>query len=196
MGEQGGPYATDLNHVFKTKDVAQIRSFLLQHSIDVNVCGIRTRDGGWLLATPLVHAVANFDAKVMTCLLDEFGADLNAPCYRTPGGPIDIEDYPIFQACCTPDDPVDATAFMLDHGASPFSVPYGMSSFALNVDAMDVFEAGQARCRTAWAAYWALSQHPVFRDMAQQVAQCIMTTPVREFLKSHEGSRKKSKVSK
>ena len=199
MGEHQGPYATDLNNVFKKKDVALVRSFLIQHKIDVNVCGIKTREGGWLLATPLVHAIANFDGNVMKCLLEEFGADVNAPCYRTHGGPISVEDYPLFQACCTPDDPVEATEFLLDRGASPFAVPYGMSSSTLNSAAMGLFEAGKRRTYAAWAVAWSLSQRPPqstsvwgLRDVAQQVAQCIMVTPVREFLRE-EGDFKRHK---
>jgi hypothetical protein len=194
MEDYQGPYATDVNNVFKTRDVARVRSFLTQHKIDVNACGIRTNAGGWLLATPLVHAIANFDKTVMKCLLEEFAADLNTPCYRTSGGPIALEDYPLFQSCCTPDDPVEAAEFLLDHGAHPFVVPYGMSLLSHNVTALDMLQAAKVRIQTAWAATWALSQHPVWRDMAQQVAQCIMGTPARKFLNESTDQNKKRRT--
>jgi hypothetical protein len=84
---------------------------------------------------------------------------------------------------------------MIDHGASPYIIDDLEDYYA---DPRRRFGrliiAAKERIYTAWAVAWALSQHPVFRDMAQQVAQCIMATPVREFLEDQEDSRKKQKI--
>jgi hypothetical protein len=196
MGDaEGILHAGRLFEVFVRNDVAEIRNVLQHLGLEVNSC-VLYWDGQPHIWSPLFCAIAFFDENVIHMLLDEFGADLNLPCIRKrDSNVVDSSSYPLFRACTNPNERV--LDFMLDHGASPFTcsrLPLTTKEFQRYSRYM--IKTARKRCRTAWAAHWALSQHLVWRDMAQQVAQCIAATPVREFLAVHEDSRKKSKVSK
>lgn len=183
--------------LFRQDNIGLVRSCLKLHEIDVNACTIHV--GNHAYTSPAVYAVIQFDRRMMECLLSEFEADLNAHCYRESGS--EKTEYLLDYALCGPDSVskgLEATAFLLDHGASPFLVSTidDPQHARLVPDALALVKTARDRLYTAWAAHWALSQHLVFRDMAQQVAQCILATPVREFLATQEDLRKKSKVSK
>lgn len=194
MGDQQGVLVRPPNfyNAFHGKDVPQARWFLQRYAIDVNACTI---DAGMGVRTsPMVYAVINFDPTVMLCLLNEFGADLNAPCYQ------DGEDiqYLLDYALCGPgtvEKATEATGFLLDHGASPFMIPGVENHYGAFVrSGMMLVNVAKERCYTAWAAHWTLSHDPCWRDMADQVARCIMATPVREFLEDEENNIKRRKV--
>jgi len=195
MAEQEGVatlYSDDFYRVFKRKDVGRIRSFLREHDVDVNACTIALDPKSKVYSTVMVFALVFYDRAVMMCLLDEFGADLDVPCYIGNDPQLPLRDYPVFQACVA-NNAEEAVEFVLDHGASPLAVSYGVSDNTLDRFALTIIEAAKDRLRTAWAAAWSLSHHPVLRDMAQPVAQRVMTTPVREFLKEDNTARNKRK---
>lgn len=198
FSERGRIMAKDVESVFARRNVAEIRTFLRDHTIDVNACTLLWAPDSLIYSTAMKYAIYHFDPCVVRMLLDEFDADLNAPCHvERINYFIAEDDYLIFQMKSCGGDTDDILEFLLDHGASAFILEE--SSFWLSNPRNHfcrLLLSARDRTRTAWAAHWALSQHPVFRDMAQQVAQGILATPVREFLATQEDLRKKSKVSK
>jgi hypothetical protein len=184
--------ANDVERVFARKNVAEIRNFLRHHAIDVNECTLLWSPDSLIYSTTMKYAMYHFDPDVIQMLLKEFGADLNAPCHvERVNGFVAEDDYLIFQIKASGDTD-DILEFLLDHGASAFILEessvwlsnprYGFCRLLLTA---------RDRTRVAWAAHWALSQHLVWRDMAQQVAQHIMATPVREFLNESVDQNKK-----
>lgn len=193
--------ANEVESVFARKNVAEIRSFLRHRAIDVNACNLLWSPDSLIYSTTMKYAMYHFDQGVVQMLLDEFGADLNAPCHvERDGGFIAEDDYLIFQMT-TNGDPDGILEFLLDHGASAFILDESSDWLSdTGFRFCRLLLAGRDRLRTAWAAAWALSQRPHapaawgLRDMAQQVAQCIMATPVREFLTVQEDLIKKRKT--
>jgi hypothetical protein len=171
-----------LYKLFEKQNVNDIRSFLHQHTVaDINECSLLTPHQAQSIMS---IAISCFNPQVMHCLLEEFGADLNAVCvYDTE----DSEWYLLEMAYYAVFDPTEAIEWLLDQGASPFlCLKPRVVKTPLDPDALCLVECAADRTRTAWAAHWALSQHPVWRDMAQQVAQAVVATPVREFSKRHK----------
>ena len=186
MGEREGGKV--FRKLFERKNVDEIRMFLHQHKVNVHMCTLLDWSGSRFVSSPLFYAVANFDPDVMQMICGEFGADFNVPCYGRRGGSLDVpENYPIFH---TYSNSTDDLEFMLDHGASPFVIPDIRDTFAADNDHVRLVLAARDRIQCAWAVAWSLSHHPVWRDMIQQVAQCVMGIPVRDFL---EVARKRHK---
>jgi hypothetical protein len=82
--------------------------------------------------------------------------------------------------------------WLLKRGASPFFFLKTHTPVSLS-DPLRLIDCAKDRLRTAWAAAWSLSHHPVWRDMVQPAAQCVMGTPVREFLMEDNTARNKRK---
>lgn len=184
FSERGRIMAKDVESVFARKNVAEIGNFLRHHAIDVNACTLLWSPDSLIYSTAMKYAVYHFDPDVVQMLLKEFGADLNAPCHvERINCFVAEDDYLLFQMKSCGGDTYDTLEFLLDHGASAFILDEssGWLSNPRNHFCRLLLSA-RDRTRAAWAAHWALSQHPVWRDMAQQVAQCIMATPVRVFL--------------
>lgn len=180
-----------LRKLFERKDVAEICRTLRQHGVvDVNDCCVLTPHSA---RSVMSFAIYCFHPEVMRCLLHEFGADFHVVCVC---GADDVDWYPLDIAHLYDLDPEKAMEWLLDHGTSPFVFLKGNNLIApayIN-SRVCLVDAAEERLYTAWAATWFLSQHPVSRDMAQQVAQCIMATPVREFLNESVEQNKKRRA--
>ena len=184
-------------HLFRQKSADAVRSCIKEFGIDINACTIHV--GAHAYTSPLVYAIVYFDQCTVACLLSEFGADLNAPCYLNPNALSDEKtEYVLDFALCGPESVakvMEATDFLLDHGASPFLISSieDPKHARLVPDALLLIEAAKDRLRTAWASCWALSHHPVWRDMIQPAAQRVMGTPVREFLTDEKDGKRHKK---
>jgi len=184
-----------LRKLFERKDVAEICRTLRQHNIvDVNDCSVLTPHSA---RSVLSFAIESFHPDVMWSLLNDFGADLNVVCVSDAEG---VDWYPLEIAYCMLGVPEYAVRWLLEHGSSPFVfLDYSGPEDPWN-ESECLVERARDRLRTAWAATWVLSQRPHalgawgLRVMAQQVAQCIMETPLREVSEVCEDSRKKRKI--
>jgi hypothetical protein len=186
----------DVERVFARRNVAEIRNFLRHHAIDVNACTLLWSHDSLIYSTAMKYAMCHFDPGVVQMLLDEFGADLNAPCHVERANCFIAEDdYLIFQMKSCGGDTNNILEFLLDHGASAFILEESSDWLSNPRNRFcRLLLSARVRTRVAWAATWALSQHPVWRDMAQQVAQCIMGTPARKFLNESTDQNKKRRT--
>lgn len=189
--------AISVDYLFQRKDVVEIRNFLREHNVDVNECSIPLDSSNEIYYSVLTHALRNFDHAVMTCLLEEFGADLNLPCMvclddpRKPGW-----RFPAFCALITHRDTVDAVEYVLEHGATPFVTASENTAYLkerVDGGALLLLEYAKRRCRTAWTTVWVLSQltGTLWPDMSEALAKMIVGIPLREFSKDSVKRHKK-----
>jgi hypothetical protein len=194
MGDAEGADDNSIIRVFRRKNVSEIRSFLRKHHPDVNTCHITLSPGGYVRGSIVRYAFTHFNAEVITCLLEEFGADLSIPCVVCDEPGYLAQSYPIFYACFSLCDRADAVEYVLEHGGSPFTVDFGKSKFLQErVDGLSLLllEYAKTRCRTAWALVWTLSQltGTIWPDMSEPFAEMIVGIHLREF--SKDSSKKK-----
>lgn len=186
MGDAEGDDGSFIFHVFRRKDVSEIRLFLTKHHPNVNACSIAIDLGGHARGSIVRYALSIFNTQVMTCLLEEFGADLSIPCVVCDEPWEDLQTFPIFYACVSLCDRVDAVEYVLEHGGSPFTIAFGKSEFLterIDGQALLLLEYAKTRCRTAWVIIWTLSHltGTLWPDMSEPLAKMIVGMPLREF---------------
>lgn len=196
MGDAEGIDESFIFHVFRRKDVVEIRSFLRKHHPDVNACVLAIDLVRYVRGSIIRYALEHFDTKVMTCLLEEFGGDLSIPCVVRDGLCDNLQTYPIFYACFSLCDRVDAVEYVLEHGGSPFTVAFGKSTFLterVDGQALLLLEYAKTRCRTAWVVVWTLSQltGTMWPDMSEPLTKMIVGMPLREFSRDSVKRHKK-----
>lgn len=197
MGEPEGVNDNLVIHnVFRRTNVTEIRSFLRKHHPDVNGCYIMLSPGGYVRGSIVRYALTHFNAEVITCLLEEFGADLSIPCVVCDEPGYLSRSYPIFYACFSLCDRLEAVEYVLDHGGSPFTVSFGKSKFhteRVDGQVLLLLEYAKTRCRTAWVLVWTLSQltGTLWPDMSEPLAKMIVEMPLREFSRDSVKRHKK-----
>jgi hypothetical protein len=176
----------DFDIIFRQKDVGKIRNFLKTHNVDVNVCSIPLTDLKRIHLSVIRYALVHFDRAVMSCLLEEFGADLNAPCTVCTVPRFVRLDYPVFEACFGVGDRLEVLEYVIDHGATPFAVARGATNFLtrpVSGQALHLLECAKKRIRTAWVVVWTFSQltGTMWPDMSEPLVKMLMAMPAMEF---------------
>lgn len=178
--------ATTMQYLFQRKDLTEIRKFLRERNIDVNDCSIAAdATSKKTCGSVMIHAIRNFDRAVMTCLLEEFGADLSLPCaiFHKHDPSKRRRLFPTFCALFAGNDAVN---YVLEHGATPFvsdSEKFPYLTQRIDGQALLLLQYAKTRCRTAWVLIWTLSQltGTLWPDMREPLAKMVVGMPLREF---------------